>query len=352
MSVLNVEKAVASVPGDDPCGPRFTDEIPVMMLLEKAKGIPEAVMGDSVRPAEEPNWGEVRDEAMALLGQTKDLWLGMLLALAGLRLGGLPGFSEGLSVVERLLADYWEGLHPRPDEDGDAYERIGAISALAAPASSFGDDWRFVERIREAPLTDSRQIGRFSLRHLAMAAGELGPRGEEQIPTPDLIEAAFSDTDAEPLQGLLLAAAEAIESLDTIRTLFEAGVGSMNAPDFSPVRAALEEVRSVLAKHLEQRGYGSDSGGEASAGGAESGSRAGSAPAESGSIQSAADVTRQLDRIIDYYVRTEPSSPVPLLLRRAQRLVSRSFMDIVRDLSPDALAQIRLVSGEREEEEA
>jgi type VI secretion system protein ImpA len=56
-------------------------------------------------------------------------------------------------------------------------------------------------------------------------------------------------------------------------------------------------------------------------------------------------VVRAIDRICDYYSRNEPSSPVPLLLLRARRLATGSFVDIVRDLAPDALAEIEKVCG-------
>jgi type VI secretion system protein ImpA len=46
--------------------------------------------------------------------------------------------------------------------------------------------------------------------------------------------------------------------------------------------------------------------------------------------------------------KNEPSSPVPLLLKRAKRLVGLSFVDIIRNLSPDAMAQVQMVSGEEE----
>jgi type VI secretion system protein ImpA len=56
-------------------------------------------------------------------------------------------------------------------------------------------------------------------------------------------------------------------------------------------------------------------------------------------------VVRTLDRICGYYARNEPSSPIPLLLRRARRLVTMDFVDIVRDLAPDALAQVEALRG-------
>ena len=60
---------------------------------------------------------------------------------------------------------------------------------------------------------------------------------------------------------------------------------------------------------------------------------------------SADDVRQMLDRLCEYYQRNEPSSPVPLLLRRARRLVGLGFADLMRDLSPDAIPQIEKISG-------
>src|SRR5882757_2776454 len=64
-----------------------------------------------------------------------------------------------------------------------------------------------------------------------------------------------------------------------------------------------------------------------------------------GDINSREDVILQLDRLCEYYRRHEPSSPVPMLLRRAKRLVSKEFMDIIRDLTPGGVAEAELLGG-------
>ena len=52
-----------------------------------------------------------------------------------------------------------------------------------------------------------------------------------------------------------------------------------------------------------------------------------------------------IDKICRYYETHEPSSPVPLILRRAQRLVSKSFVEVIQDLSPEAMRQIEIIAG-------
>ena len=65
----------------------------------------------------------------------------------------------------------------------------------------------------------------------------------------------------------------------------------------------------------------------------------------SGAIATRDDVVRTLDKLCEWFERNEPSNPAPLLLRRAQRLMSKSFIDIVRDLAPDGLTQIERLAG-------
>ncbi|MGK2926590.1 MAG: ImpA family type VI secretion system protein, partial [Lysobacterales bacterium] len=77
---------------------------------------------------------------------------------------------------------------------------------------------------------------------------------------------------------------------------------------------------------------------------------AGSAAPRSGPISNRSDVVRALERVCEYYSVQEPSSPVPLLLRRAQRLVEKSFMEILEDMVPDGVSQARIVSGKSDKE--
>lgn len=58
-----------------------------------------------------------------------------------------------------------------------------------------------------------------------------------------------------------------------------------------------------------------------------------------------------LDKICEYFERFEPSSPLPLLLKRARRLSTKSFMEIIRDISPDGLQQVESLGGTSDDSE-
>src|SRR5204863_304436 len=52
-----------------------------------------------------------------------------------------------------------------------------------------------------------------------------------------------------------------------------------------------------------------------------------------------------LDMVCAYLERAEPTNPAPLLLRRARRLISHNFLQLMKELAPDALDQVARVMG-------
>jgi type VI secretion system protein ImpA len=67
-------------------------------------------------------------------------------------------------------------------------------------------------------------------------------------------------------------------------------------------------------------------------------------------VSSREDVLRALDRVCEYYRRQEPSSPVPVLLERAKRLVGMDFLAIIKDLAPTGLHEVETIRGPTEEQ--
>ena len=69
-----------------------------------------------------------------------------------------------------------------------------------------------------------------------------------------------------------------------------------------------------------------------------------------GAIRSRQDAIRALDAVAEFFRRNEPSSPVPLFLERAKRLVSKSFLEVLADIAPEALARRGRRAGCRRDE--
>jgi type VI secretion system protein ImpA len=71
-----------------------------------------------------------------------------------------------------------------------------------------------------------------------------------------------------------------------------------------------------------------------------------------GAITSRQEVVACLDRIIEFYDRTEPASPVPFLARRMRRMVPMDFLELMEDLAPSGLKEFRSLAGLSEDKKA
>jgi type VI secretion system protein ImpA len=49
--------------------------------------------------------------------------------------------------------------------------------------------------------------------------------------------------------------------------------------------------------------------------------------------------------VCEFLARNEPTNPAPLLIRRAQRIMTMPFLDIIRELAPDATGQVETITG-------
>lgn len=352
MSSVDIEALVGDVSEDNPCGDdlEYDSEFGALDRLAQVK--PEQQFGDTIIPAEEPDWREVRDSAVSLFSRTKDLRVAAYLVKALIRTDGFEGFADGLEVTHRLIRDRWEGIHPLldPDDDNDPTMRVNVLVSLC-------DADGVLRPLRAAPLVSSRMMGRFGLRDLAIASGEIPAPANSDTPPPDsgAINAAFMDVPLEELEATGTAIDRAIETIGEIETTVTAQVGAANAASMGAVIEVLREARSELNERLAQRGVtvgGGDEPAEDAEGAPAAGGQAAAGPrAIPGEISSREDVIRTLDRLCQYYERHEPSSPIPMLLTRAKRLVTMSFMEILGDLAPEGVGQAKIVGGIKEEQE-
>lgn len=349
MARIDAETLLQEISEELPCGEDLEYDADFGEMERASRGKPEQSMGDTVVPAEPADWKDVQNRAVELLRRTKDLRVLIYLTRAQLTTEGLVGLDDSLKLISETLERYWDAVHPQldPDDDNDPTLRVNTIMSLCDPES-------VLRGVRETPLAVSRTFGQFSYRDIAVANGELAPPADADGELPDsaTINAAFTESDLELLKANAEAAGDALERVDSIESFVTEKVGAQNAPNLSELRTTLKAIQKILAEHLSERGVGNgtapevgDESTESEA--AEAAEKSGTAPgaAVSGRINSRDDVIRVLDKVCEYYARNEPSSPVPMLLRRAQRLVPKDFMEILRDLVPDGVSQAETIGG-------
>ncbi|RMH10697.1 MAG: type VI secretion system protein TssA [Planctomycetota bacterium] len=341
---LDIEGLLGEVSPEEPCGPDLSYDPAYFQLMHEAEGTPEHQMGDAVVEGQEPDWRAVKSQAIDLFARTKDLNVTMTLLAALIANDGVTGLADGLDLLKGLLERWWPEFHPKldPEDNNDPLERMNLISALAAPPGTLGDVRKFQARVREMPLCTSRQLGSFNYRQIQIAKGEIEPpAGMESVPDMALIDGAFSDADIEELKLNSEAASRACATIKAIDAWLMENVGAEHVPDLQSFIVLLESIEKVYKEQLARRGYGQAPADEDTL----DDESQGTGDPIRGSVRNTNDVLILIGKICEFYERNEPSSPIPLLLRRAERLVGKNFVDLVRDLSPDALSQLKMVAG-------
>jgi type VI secretion system protein ImpA len=352
-AVSHRERLLQPVSGSKPTGDNLEYDPEFAELERAARGKPARQMGSAVAPGEPPNYARVIDLASALLCRSKDLRIAVQLARAWLEEEGVVGLAAGLQLLRGLLERYGEALYPELDpEDRDATARVAALSALSTP--------ELVSALRAAPLIVSARFGPISLRDVAIASGELLQPPNNPELDGDRIAHAFRAAEPGALEDMLEHIQLARAQLKAIEALLASSPG-MPAVDFRSLERALYQASAFLRPYVEERATAARVVDSALGPPVESPptepppstarlmDTTGEREATSAVIRTRADVVYWLDQICAYYAQHEPSSPLPLLLQRCRRLVASSFLEIVRELAPDALSQIQVLTGKTED---
>lgn len=330
---------------DDACGPDLEYDNDFLALTQAAAGKPETQFA----PAEPPDWRSVRKLAEEINGRTRDLRVANLLLRARLRLDGFAVLAPSLRLFEALLTTWWDELHPRPD-DGDAFARVNVLNELNSLDATLGD-------VRASLVLNDRGIGQISVRDIEIAMGDLQARDDESVPSRGQIENMLADAVAGYPQ-LATQATAAVAALESLLACLSVRLNYGDVPDFSALRTMLDGVVAVSPRPASIAAAADDLAGMLNDLGIAQGGDAGDdAPAPArrgrssgggnglGAIESRADAVRAIDLVCAYLEKHEPTNPAADLLRRAQRLIDRNFLQLVREFAPDAVNEVARMLG-------
>jgi type VI secretion system protein ImpA len=238
---------------------------------------------------------------------------------------GLVGAVDGLRLVQGLVERHWEHLHPPLDasDNNDPTARVMALTALADPVTGLAD-------LRAASLTGKR--GAPTVRDIELALGAGDPMPGESVPTEVGI-----------LEGVAASLADATELGPVMQGGYEAAQSLASSLE-RHMRRARPRFRGAQEMPAASRRPRRKAVGDASVGEDAANTSAPTART-AGTISSRDDANRALERVCEWIERNEPSNPAPLLIRRAQRLMSKTFIDIIRDLAPDGLKEVEKLAG-------
>lgn len=344
---MSLEQWLAPVSAENPCGPNLEYDAQFLALEESVRTQPKQEFrredGGTIEvEGTEIQWSAVLEQAQSLLSRSKDLRIVLLLTRALLHQQGYRGIALGLELTRRLLQEQWPGLHPGLDpDDGDPTMRLNALASLNALDSVAGD-------LRASYVLDSRQHGQLSVRDIEVAQGRLEVAPEEAKLTTAQVNGLL-DAALGLFPDLAEQALAAVQDLESIIAWLSDKVGAAQVPDLSQLHGMLLLVSQSLNRNLPapdsiQAGHSmAESADQLTQGLSQD------APVirTGGQINSRGDVVQALGVLCDYLEKNEPTNPVQIVLRRAQRMMNMNFLELMNDMAPEGLEQAEKVVGEK-----
>ncbi len=341
MAILSLESLTEPLPGAEPCGPDLdlVGDPDFMTFMAAAEGLVPATFfsgpGGGPFDRTKVDFESAYKVIARLAGRTRDLRLLALLAKFRILDRDLAGFMTALEAIAVLLDRDWEAVHPR-GADGGFELRMAGVQSL-------DDMVPVILPLQYVPLFEHRHAGQVTFRQHLLAEGEIVPRGDEEKLDIALIKRAFSEVDIEPLVQRRDQLRTICGALARIRAAFVQNIGQGEAVSFQKLQPLAEKIRGLLdaqvvmrdplqgeAATIEEPSEDEDSVEVQSA---------------AGDIASLADVRAALGAIAGYFERREPSNPALLLVRQAEQLVGKSFLDALHILLPSHVDKAKVDIG-------
>lgn len=334
MASLNFGNLAKPASPDEPCGAALDDDPDSMNLLARL----ELALPTSFFRRDDDGRQVAFDRASIdfpaafadldrLLARARDLRLFVLAAKLSLLNRDLASFTACLGLIADHLAGHWEALHPRLD-DGDALMRDVALQGLDDMAA-------VVLPLQHAPLLMTRRVGPLAFRSQLVATGETRLVEGEQHPDAGAIQLALAEVDLAELTAVRDTVAALNDRLGRIAAIWAERLPgeSLSWPRLS---ALSRQIAAFLDAAVVKRAPGLAA---VAAGNEAAGNEAGAAtPATTGgsaTCGSVAEVKDALAACLDYFRRTEPSSPAVLLLGQAQQLIGKSLIEVIQIMFPE-----------------
>jgi type VI secretion system protein ImpA len=339
--MFSTEFAIIAVAISDaePCGPDLdlAGDAEYMQAITRAEGLmPDTFFsGPEGKPFDR---GSIDfDSELAaiapLLARSRDLRLLTIIMKLLCLNRDLAGISSVLGAISTLLDQRWDDVHPRA-EHGDFSLRMATLASL--------DDLpTVVIPLQYVPLASHERTGDVTYRDWAIASGDVKARPSEDTPELTAVNRTLAEV---ALPRLVETRGHFVAIQSTL-----AGLGRTCAERADAAQSlSLERLSGQVAKIVKlldgaviardpSLAIGAVPAGPVD--GDSSPQQAVIEPSEVvatpyGAIMCGAGALDALDSVADYFSRNEPSNPALLLVRQAQQLTGKSFLEVMQTLVP------------------
>ena len=280
----------------------------------------------------------------SLLKMSHDIRLLVIATKISALTDNLQGFFECIAAMTNILDANWVEAFPRTTE--------GTFALRSAYIQSLDERAAMLFPLQNATLIRDKRIGIIAYRAFMLSQKPaLAKSGETAHDETTLRDAFFRFEPLSELVELRGNFKSALANLNRLRDLFIEHAGYELAPKFELLSGFLGEVEGVLAKILDERAPPDAAPEEPTDATVEPNGSPDNAPqlekaASPGDLKSVKEASNALQAVVTYYNAYEPSSPAKLLVRQAQQLVGKSFVEAMQILAPGLVEKTKIdISG-------
>lgn len=345
--ILDISRLASPIEGESPVGTDLrSDASPTSPYYQvkdarsSARAIERQALMNGEAETEAPDWGPVLDLGPDLLASSaKDLEIAAYLVEALVRVHGFAGLRDGFKLVRELVENFGDDIFPLPDEDG-IETRVAPLTGL----NGEGAEGTLLAPIKNVPITDDTSVGQFSCAHyqqgleLERVDEDVRARRIEQgAVASGTFRQAVAETSAEFYQALVEDLDGAIEEFANLSDVLDSKYGS-DAPPTSAIRGALDEAKDTILTIARDKldALAPDEPVETEEEGSEVIAGDGAKPqVPAGTIQTREDAFRAIEKVADFFRRTEPHTPISYALDRIIRWGRMPLPDLWREIITD-----------------
>lgn len=341
---------LAPVAPEHPSGPSLEYDAEFAVLAARLAPKAEVQYGQFKASAAEPDWKEIERDCRRLMLRSKDIHVLVWFARSRTRQAGAQGLLQGLSALQQVCEHFGQTVHPQLSIEGelDPLVRANALASLCDPEG-------LLEDVRDVVIV-AASAHRLSVRDVerAMAVPRSAYAAEPQAVQRQLAD-LYQRRDAQ-----LLALQACAGCVQFLQDWANVSLGD-DAPQLQALIKLLQplcgtaaqpmEANKVLAEAVDDAPQ-SGVGAVLASGPSESGHRAGpagidNAPAwglpapmvvaGASPLQNREQVRQALLQVRAWIEEHEPSSPVAVLLKQAERMWGKRFSEVAHMIPPELL---------------
>ena len=338
---------LARISEANPCGDSLEYDNEYAVLQARLEPKADVQYGKFSSRPESPDWAEVERDARRLLLKSKDISILVWFTRARCRLAGAKGLLEGLATLQAVLQAYPEQVHPHLLLDGvmDPAVRANALAALCDPEGLLGD-------VREVVVSANTAF-RLSVRDVERAMAVPRP---PYAADPEVVQRQLADlqTKGDATLAALLACGVCVQGIEQW--------SKASLKDDAPSLLALQRLLATLRAAPPQRSAKLQADaveqgrapllGEAVEPPPARRTQAVERQPQDGPVASAQPLLLQhqpsvlqereqiralLRQVRLWIEHHEPSSPVAILIKQADRMWGKRFSEVATMIPPDLM---------------